>query len=165
MNITPANISEWETFYLLAGTAAATLIGLLFIAISIQLDVFHKKTSANLQFFAALTFNCFFYVLLISMMFLIPGLSSLWLGLPLLTFGILALLGTLIQRQRARIDPRITQRFTLPILGLIILVVFAILLIKQIPQSLYGFVVVVLVFLISAARNAWDLLVSAGVKK
>jgi hypothetical protein len=165
MNITQANIGEWETFYLLTGTAAATLIGLLFIAISIQVDVFHQKTSTHLQFFAALTFNCFFYVLLISLMFLIPGLSPLWLGLPLLTFGILALLSTVIQRQRARTDSKITKRFTIPILGLIILVVFAILLIMQIAQSLYGFVIVILLFLISTSRNAWDLLISAGVKK
>jgi modulator of FtsH protease len=165
MNITQAIIREWQTFYLLAGTAAATLIGLLFIAISIQLDVFHQKTSANLQFFAALTFNCFFYVLLISMMFIIPGLSPLGLGMPLLAFGILALLGTLIQRQRARTEPKITARFTLPILGLIILVVCAILLMMEIAQSLYGFVIVVLLFLSSASRNAWDLLISARVKK
>jgi hypothetical protein len=32
----PELIKEWETFYLMVGTAAATLIGLLFVAVSIH---------------------------------------------------------------------------------------------------------------------------------
>jgi hypothetical protein len=157
----PEVITQWETFYLLAGTAAATLIGLLFIAVSLHLDAFRRATGADLPFFAPLTFNCFFYVLLISMIFLIPGLSAFWMGLPLLILGILALVGAMLQRQRARGRHGITNRFSLPILGLAILILVAALLIMQIAQSLYGFVVVVLLFLISASRNAWDLLVSA----
>jgi hypothetical protein len=159
MNDFQTSLAAWETFYLLAGTAAATLIGLLFIAISIHIDVFRRKSSAELQFFAALTFNCFFYVLLISIVFLIPGLSPFWLGLPLLSFGALALAGTLLQRHRARKDPKVTARFNLPIIGLIILAVFAALVMARVELSLYGFVLVILFFLISAARNAWDLLV------
>jgi hypothetical protein len=159
MNNIQASIVEWHPFYQLAGTAAATLIGLLFIAVSIHIDVFRRKSSAELQFFAALTFNCFFYVLLLSMAFLIPGLTPFWLGLPLLVFGLLALAGALIQRRRARKDPIITGRFTLPIIGLIIWVIFAALLLVQVEQSLYGFVLVIFFFLTSASRNAWDLMV------
>ena len=45
MNDFQTSLAAWETFYLLAGTAAATLIGLLFIAISIHIDVFQRKSS------------------------------------------------------------------------------------------------------------------------
>jgi hypothetical protein len=165
MNMTQADITEWQTFYLLAGTAAATLIGLLFLAISLHFDVFRGKTSGELNFFAALTFNCFFYILVIAMMFLIPGLSPFWLGLPLLLFGTLALIGAWMQRRQTGEDPRITAKFNLPILGLGILVVFAALLMMQVVQSLYGFAFVILLFLISAARNAWDLLLSTEAMK
>ena len=68
-------ITTWETFYLLAGTAAATLIGLLFVAISINIDLFHAQSRLDFQIFGALTFNCFFYVLLIALLFLVPGLT------------------------------------------------------------------------------------------
>jgi hypothetical protein len=40
-------IKDWQTFYVMAGTAAATLIGLLFVAVSINIDVFRKRTSED----------------------------------------------------------------------------------------------------------------------
>jgi hypothetical protein len=152
-------IADWETFYLLAGTAAATLIGLLFIAASIHIDIFHRKTSTYLHHFFALTFNCFFYVLLISMMFLIPKLTPLWLGLPLLLLGGLGLMNAIVQKQRARMDPDIAGKFNAPILGLAGLAIIAILVMLQITLSLYGLVLVILLFLISASQNAFALLI------
>jgi hypothetical protein len=84
-------VKESQTFYVMAGTAAATLIGLLFMAVSINIDVFRRRTSEDIQHFAALTFNCFFYVLLISMLFLIPRSSPVCLGTPLLLLEVLGL--------------------------------------------------------------------------
>jgi hypothetical protein len=48
-------ISDWETFYLLSGTAAATLIGLLFIAVSIHIEIFNRQPYSHFSHFAALT--------------------------------------------------------------------------------------------------------------
>lgn len=56
-------ISSWETYYLLVGTAAVTLIGLLFVAITINIDTFRRRTGTDVQLFGVLTFNSFFYVL------------------------------------------------------------------------------------------------------
>ena len=53
-------VGEWETFYLLTGTAAATLIGLLFVAVSINIEPFQGKERPDLQHFGALTFNASF---------------------------------------------------------------------------------------------------------
>ncbi len=113
-------MSEWETFYLLAGTAAATLMGLLFVAVSINVEAFRREAYADLQQFAGLTFNCFFYVLFISIMFLIPNVSPFGLGVPLLLLGILGVANAIIQRRRAQQQQRdhglksIGRRFTLP---------------------------------------------------
>jgi hypothetical protein len=158
MNLTDY-IASWETFFLLAGTAAATLIGLLFIAISIHLNIFHEQTSIHLQRFAALTFNCFFYVLLIAMIFLIPGLTSGWLGAPLLLLGVLGTGNALRQRNRAREEPHIANKFNAPIVGLMGLAIIGALVLFQVYQGIYGLVFVILIFLISASLNAWNLLI------
>jgi hypothetical protein len=160
-----ATIKEWETFYLLGGTAAATLIGLLFVAVSIHIDIFHRKTSTDLHHFAALTFNCFFYALLISMLFLIPNLSPLGLGVPLFLLGLLGLLNAVLQQRRARNNLQSTQareiasRFNLPILGLLGLFIVSVGIMFRLILSLYGIIVVIFILLISAAQNAWALLV------
>jgi hypothetical protein len=158
-------IAGWQTFYLLVGTAAATLIGLLFVAVSIHIDIFHRKALSDLHRFAALTFNCFFYVLLIAILFLIPGQSALGLGLPLLLLGLLGLVNALRQQLRARRSHSgrtgisIAARFNLPVACLAGLVLLAVGVMLQLAASLYGLVPVIVFLLASASQNAWTLLV------
>jgi hypothetical protein len=164
MNDFIKTITEWQTFYLLGGTAAATLIGLLFVAVSIHIDVFHRKTSTDLHHFAALTFNCFFYVLLISILFLVPRLSPLEMGIPLFLLDGLGLFNAIIQQHRARKNQpqqktNIANKFNLPIMCLLGLVLISIGVMFKNTQSLYGLIVVVVFLLISASQNAWALLV------
>jgi hypothetical protein len=157
-------IGEWETFYLLTGTAAATLIGLLFVAVSIHIDTFHKEAYGDLQQFAALTFNSFFYVLVMALLFLIPGLSALGLGLPLLLLGLAGVVNGLWQQRRARRFQvqrgrgHLTGRFVLPILCQLGMAVVAAFLIAGVAEALYALTIVVVLLLASAAVNAWTLL-------
>ena len=149
----------------MAGTAAATLIGLLFVAISINIETFHREAYADLHLFAALTFNCFFYVLVISMLFLIPGLSPVGLGLPLFCLAGLGLVNAVLQQRRARSiqlsrrSSGLASHFVIPILGLLGLAVMAVLVMGQFTTGFYGLVFIVIVLLASAASNAWALLV------
>jgi hypothetical protein len=158
-------VTDWETFYLLTGTAAATLMGLLFVAVSINIEAFHEQARPDMQHFAALTFNCFFYALLVSILFLVPKLSPPGLGIPLLLLGGLGLANAMMQQRRARriqINGRgtsIASRFTVPILCLAGLTIIGAGVILQITQSLYGLVPVIIFLLASASVNAWTLLV------
>lgn len=158
-------INTWQTFYLLTGTAAATLIGLLFVAVSINIASFHRKSSSYLYHFAALTFNCFFYVLLIAILFLIPHLSPPGLGIPLFLLGGLGLANAVVQQRRIRRSQtnqrqaEIASRFNVHIACLASLLLTAIGVILGIEISLYCLVLVILFLLASAAQNAWALLV------
>ena len=158
-------IKEWETFYLMVGTAAATLIGLLFVAVSINIDSFHRKASTDLHHFAALTFNCFFYTLLMAILFLVPRLSPLELGIPLLLLSLLGLANMLIQKNRVQKIPSkrqhrpIANRFNLPIVCLAGLLIVSIGTMFQFTLSLYGMIPVIIFLLASASQNAWALLV------
>jgi hypothetical protein len=161
------SVSDWETFYLLTGTAAATLIGLLFIAVSIHIEIFNRKPYSHLSHFAALTFNCFFYVLLISILFLIPNQTPLGLGIPFFLLGVLTTLNAILQRrasqkmQASGSGDNLASRFNVPILSLLGLTAIGILVILRYTQSLYGLVVVIIFLLGSASQNAWALLVTS----
>lgn len=164
-------IKEWETFYLMVGTAAATLIGLLFVAVSIHIDIFHLKTSADLHQFAALTFNCFFYVLLIAILFLVPRLSAFGLGIPLILLAGLGLINMVIQKFRVQSarskhqNPGIAGKFNIPIVSLIALLLVSIGILFRVIFSLYGMILVVMLLLASASQNAWALLIQQIEKK
>ncbi len=158
-------IRQWETFYLLAGTASVTLIGLLFISVSINVERFHGRKSADLKHFAGLTFNCFFYVLIIAILFLVPGISSLGLGIPLFILGILGILNAIVQQRRAQRSTKngtelnIAPRFNVPIIGLALMILLSVGIYFQIETSLYGFIIVIILLLGSASHNAWAMLV------
>ena len=159
-------IASWETFYLLLGTAAATLIGLLFVAVSINIDLFRKKAYLDMQYFATLTFNSFFYVLVIALLFLIPGPTRLGLGLPLLFLGLLGFGNTILQSRRARRIQAgrkgggVPIRFTIAAVSLIGLALAGLGFILGIQTGLNLLVVVLILLLGSAAVNAWSLLVT-----
>jgi hypothetical protein len=171
MNEFTQSIKNWETFYLLTGTAAATLIGLLFVAISINIEVFRRRVTYGLAHFAALTFNCYFYVLLIAILFVVPGLSPLALGLPLLILGLLGLVNAILQQRRARIyrldhqGGSLAARFNVPIAGFAGLALMGVGVALGIKASLYGIVIVIILLLGSASQNAWSLLIVSDVTR
>src|SRR5579871_54932 len=89
-----AAVAEWQGFYTLAGGASATLMGLIFVAVSIQLDVFKDESSAPLLATARRTFARFIIALTISLLFLVPEQSPLGLGVPLLCLAVLDMRNT-----------------------------------------------------------------------
>jgi len=52
-------LADWTAFYALMGGAAATLLGLLFVAVSVRLNIFHQHEVADVRDFAAFTFGTF----------------------------------------------------------------------------------------------------------
>jgi hypothetical protein len=52
-------LADWTAFYALMGGAAATLLGLLFVAVSVRLNIFHQREVADVRDFAAFTFGTF----------------------------------------------------------------------------------------------------------
>ncbi len=158
-------IHTWETFYLLTGTAGVTLIGLLFIAISINVELFRNKFSGNLRLFAALTFNSFFYIFILAVLFLIPNITSIGLGILIMILGIVGGINTILQQRKARNKQKkglkldITSRFIMPIICLGALVLLSVGILLQKEVSLYGIVLIIILLLGSASQNAWVLLV------
>ena len=85
-----AIIDGWHDFYMLAGSAAATLLGLLFVAVSLHIDTIAKaKKSGDVVEFARRTLSNFLVILTFAFIFVIPRQSPYGTGIPLLLLGLL----------------------------------------------------------------------------
>jgi hypothetical protein len=81
-------LSEWSAYYALMGGAAATLLGLLFVAVSLRLDIFRRREVADVRDFAAFTLATFLVALAVAALALAPHLTQRFLMWALLTIGV-----------------------------------------------------------------------------
>jgi hypothetical protein len=82
---------DWSSFYLAASAAAATLIGLLFIAVQFNLDLFANEPGNRWRAVARSTFAIYGTLFFAPMFMLIPNLDPVTRGVNLLVvaaFGI-----------------------------------------------------------------------------
>ncbi len=86
------SLNDWTGFYALMGGAAATLLGLLFVAVSVRLNIFHQRNVADVRAFAAFTFGTFLIAIVVAGLALAPHGHPSTLALPLLLVGIGAFL-------------------------------------------------------------------------
>lgn len=82
-------VADWHDFYILAGTAAATLMGLLFVATSLRLDFLSADENAESRARVTNSFEGFLYVLFFSLIFVVPDLDPESLGIPLFIISII----------------------------------------------------------------------------
>jgi hypothetical protein len=158
-------IEGWHDFYLMTGTAAATLVGLLFVSLALNVEAITHPNNTDLRAMATQTFTTFVNVVLLSILFLIPHQVTLGLGLPLLGVSAFGLLRTMRRYGKARHQqPRtwgslgVTSRFLIPLICFTGLIIIAILVLLNNTDCLYWIVPVIILWLVSALRNAWDLL-------
>lgn len=83
-------LAEWTAFYALMGGAAATLLGLLFVAVSVRLNIFHQREVADVRDFAAFTFGTFLVAIAVAGLAIAPHGHRRTLALALLLVGIAA---------------------------------------------------------------------------
>jgi hypothetical protein len=159
-------VEHWQAFYMMAGTAAATLLGLLFVAISINLDLIIRDENVSLGALASETINNFVYVLFVAITFLIPNQTPLGLGIPLLAIGVFGLLdnGRFLMTALRNRKPQwglayIFWRFIFPLIALLALVVISVFVLQGNVRVLYGLVFVIIILLAVAILNSWVLLI------
>ena len=82
-------IQDWAAFYAALSAIAATLLGLLFVSVSLRLNLFRDATVQDVRDFAALVFGQYLALVLIGLFALIPHPHPATLGLPVLLLGVL----------------------------------------------------------------------------
>lgn len=158
---------RWHDFFLVAGTAAATLVGLLFVGLSLHLREILSRS--EMRSLARVTLANFGAILLVALFMEVPQ-GSTGAAVELLVSGIFALsvlAGGLIValRSRTRTIPlvKLISRFGLSAMGYAGLIVAGSLLRGGSDSRSFNWLVgVTVLLLVVSLRNSWDLLVSMG---
>lgn len=164
-----STIAGWQTFYLLAGTASATLAGLIFVAVSLHLDLVGESGIAAIFTLARRTLFSFILVVIVALMFLVPNQGPQLLGWPLLALGAADMLQTVLDGRSVvkeltyamgwqRIATRIIPPVVLPLASSIGLMVVAASVVAGMTSSLYWMMPIVVLILSTAALTAWELM-------
>jgi len=82
-------LKDWQNFYFMTGSASATLIGLMFVAISLGSGMINDNASLNIQLFVTPIVVHFTIVLTLTALMIIPSHTTTSLG------GFLSLIGML----------------------------------------------------------------------
>ena len=160
----------WHDFFILAGTAAATLVGLLFVGLSLHLRI--VVASSEVRSLARVTLANFGAVLFVALFMVIPETQSAAAS-QLIGSGLISLVVTapsLIPAQgpgrRLRLQRktrlRLLLRFGLSTASYVAIIVAGILLFSSLSWALTVLVTAIIVLLVLALRNTWDLLVTVG---
>src|SRR6266851_6784345 len=164
-------LHDWHDFYILVGTASATLVGLMFVAASIGSSIFDEDHRAGMTAFITPTVVHFAAVLFTCLLVTIPTQSWRTLG-GLIGAGGLAgaiycgrLVAQMIIRHRFNVD-LIDRLFyaLLPLLGYLLALIAAVLLLIQSTASANLIAAAVLTLLFAGIRNAWDMMVWIVIK-
>ena len=158
-------MQQWETFAEVAGVAAASLTGLLFVAVSIRIDVIAR--SEELRNRAAQTLSLFVVVLLAAIVVAIPGQGYGPLGAELIALAVVigAVLIALDLRARSGTPSASTHAIgrTLDVVApntvtSILLFVSGLLVALGLHAGLYVLVLPVIAALAGGVVSAWLLL-------
>lgn len=164
-----AAFASWHDFYVTMGTAAASLVGLLFVALSINAEAIAGPSRDDLRAFVEQAFASFATVLLIAVVFLIPTADPGSIGIAYLVLGGMGVARMLRRApavwrglHRHRLREAVFWRFILPATALVGLLAVGLGFVARQPSALYWLVSVILVLLTSAARSSWDVLVKVS---
>lgn len=159
----PERIVQWQPFFTTVATVAGTLVGLLFISLSINRDaIAANRTQFRL---ARRSFRDFIFILLISLFFLIPLQHGIHLAFELWFVGFLKLNVVIKQMLEARGVEKsslwhLTCEYIFPVLAIVGLAIGGWRLYNESIMGVYYFVVPVLATLLSTGcSSAWQLLV------
>jgi hypothetical protein len=159
----PQLVAQWHDFYMMAGSAAATLVGLLFVSLSLRTDLTAARydTERVVWGLAAGAFISFLDILLIALMFLVPNPEPPGLGLPLVAFGLVSIGLTLVNEVwvRRTLSRPLRVLLSAPsLLGYLGQIGVALAVLEGRADALPWLVPVVVELLLAAAYASWVLL-------
>ncbi|MCB0857500.1 MAG: hypothetical protein KDB57_05190 [Solirubrobacterales bacterium] len=162
MPLAATEISEWSDLFVASAGATAALAGLVFVAISINIDrILKLEGVAEL---GLITLILLVGVLVVSLFGLIPGQEDTSFGYEMLALSVISSLAVfaLVKRSLAGVGPgegRLTSRLILPMFGTVPYLVGSVLLVTGSDAGMYWVFAGMVGAIIAAVMNAWILLV------
>ena len=162
-------VQEWQVFYATIATSAATLVGLLFVAMSLNLGTFAGHENIGLKKLAGQTLTNYLFIIVFALIFLIPRQGPIGLGVPLICNGLGGLTRTVFHLRPlfSNIPQGISRKDTfvraaMTVVGFLVLIIVSFLvMVRANAGSLYWLVAPMILLLISASLNTWSLLIRA----
>jgi hypothetical protein len=169
-----AYVESWRDFFLLAGTAAVTLAGLLFVALSLHVDALIHESRQHLLALARAIQLSYVLVLTLSLMMLVPGVPLRPSGGYLVVVGGFGMAFTVRQLRTSSQDSHpdfslavFRRRLIFPLVGYAWILSTGVAMIAlRLPEMLSWCVGGVCMLLGNAVGASWDLLVrTAKIKR
>ena len=155
----------WQPFFITVAGVSGTLVGLLFMSLSLNREQITAAENRRLFRLARRSFSDFLYVLLIALFFLIPLQNGHHLGTELLVLGafrvrlFFAQIWSVATGQKpALLD--LVWEYVLPVLATVGLVIAGVQMYEGEIITVHYFVVpVIATLLVTACSKAWQLLI------
>jgi hypothetical protein len=159
----------WHDFYLMAGTAAVTLVGLLFVALSLHVEILFRTEHRDFRVLAAEAFQGYLYVLITSLLFLLPAEDPHFTAIVFALLNLVMLVRTafrapsFVSAHKAKGGPMNQRwRFFVPALAYILALTAIIQWLAGNPSAGFGLFSPVAMMLAASTRTSWDLLEYVG---
>lgn len=162
-------LREWQNFYFMTGGAAAALIGLMFVAMSLGMHLVSEVSAASFQHFVTPGIVYFTSALLLACVMLAPGYSATALALLTTVGGAVGLIRTalyvryLIEAAREYADFDIAEwlgQVIVPLLSYGLIVVGGILLaVDQMVLAFRVWWLAMILLLLCGIRNTWSIVI------
>lgn len=167
-------LRQWQNFYMIAGTAAATLTGLMFVVTTLIAGIDGHLSTLHAAVAAFNTPNVvhFCVVLLLAGILSAPwdAYSTLSFPLGLVGLGMFSYLIVVMRRMRRVPNYQSTLEdwswyLGLPLLASVLLIVAAFMLLNNPALALYIVSISIMSFLLVGIRNAWDMVTFLAVER
>ena len=167
-------LSDWQNFYMLMGTAAATLTGLMFVVTTLIAGIDAHLSILNA---AVSAFNTPIVVHFCAVLLLAGILSAPWqtpssLSLLLGLLGLGMVIYSIIVMRRMRRVPQYQSTLedwswylAFPLIANILLILAAFVLLKNPAQAFYIVASAMIMLLLTGIRNAWDMVTFLAVER
>jgi len=156
-------MNAWQSAYSTVAEVAATLCGLLFVSLSVKLSAASSEQRHWILLVAKRSFFDFLSVLVIALVFLVPGVSSYLVGWAILWISVTRIIWHVSHwrtyRSSATSTPRLIREYVTPMAATLLLVIAGVdtlLSYAHAPKLIYT---VALTLLVGACQNAWRLLI------
>jgi len=161
--VSPNAFEPWHDFFVVAGTAGVTLLGLVFVAVSLNTGVIMRGSERHLRTQAVTAFEALLFTGVFSLLALAHMPSERMHASMLIAFGVAWLVRSLAHlRDLGAAHGKLSRRLLLPAAAYAAVAFAWIELLVGGKDVGLLFVSAVIWLVVTATRNAWSLLVDVG---
>lgn len=158
------DVAAWHDFFATLGTASATVLGLLFVALSLRSDEDTKDLTyeQGIWSIGGVSLLSFANVVVVALTFLLPNLTTFILGIPIAVMALISSIASVRSQGRARAvaDRRANIFLVLAPLGCGAQIIFAGAILYGDLRVLLWLAFIEVILLLNGLLAAWSLLAS-----